>query len=610
LTGGHVRRLLAEAREEELPEAERAQIDAHLVTCQACRSFDLALARNDALVARREPAGRLPQLKAQTSSSPWLGLLRFASAGLVAVVVGASVGLALGQFRESQERQRQPQSTAAAAVIPGALTLAGSSPSAGFGFISTQGNELLVRSETSDAALVDLPNTLPTVAVAPNGRSIAVWLRGDAPNNNNRFTWSLRVLDAIDKTLGPVLLEAVDELPYGQMRWSSDGSGLIVGTQTPVFRSPQRPGPGAHNSWFAVDLPTAAASRVPALESSLTTAVYAWDRQRDLITAGGVVADADQTTYLVVHAGTVRTFTIPPSYSVRAADAYGGALVVAGLASCAGSKVPGTGCLYVEIHDQATFATIATLPSLQANLQQLPGMVFRPRSQDLIVSFIEQNGDVHDELWSDLGRGARRVLATSAAATDRRAVNGIIPRTDGSAVFIVRFDTSGTGRWYGVLASLEDSTQTPFEIRTGGNPLASVVLDPSFANAMAPAPSSTARTGRTAAELATCRQTGYSGTVVGAFTLRAGDLAQQDETRGGATGPHPLRSSFRDYPADTPIVLCFFDGFIAASQPRPIPPATPLPPYDRFAVTVDPSGQARLIVAGYRDRIVVAPQLP
>ena len=107
-----------------------------------------------------------------------------------------------------------------------------------------------------------------------------------------------------------------------------------------------------------------------------------------------------------------------------------------------------------------------------------------------------------------------------------------------------------------------------------------------------------------------CARDGYAGTLVGAFTLRATDLARQDETRGGANGPHPLRSQFRDYPADAPMVLCFFDGFIAATQVRPLPPATPLPPYDRYVVTVDPSGQTSLAVAGYRDRIVVAPQLP
>jgi hypothetical protein len=88
------------------------------------------------------------------------------------------------------------------------------------------------------------------------------------------------------------------------------------------------------------------------------------------------------------------------------------------------------------------------------------------------------------------------------------------------------------------------------------------------------------------------------------------DLARQDETRGGATGPHPLRSQFRDYPADTPIVLCFFDGFIAAPGGPPGISSATFRPDDRYVVTVDPSGQGRLAVAGYRDRIVVAPQLP
>jgi hypothetical protein len=114
----------------------------------------------------------------------------------------------------------------------------------------------------------------------------------------------------------------------------------------------------------------------------------------------------------------------------------------------------------------------------------------------------------------------------------------------------------------------------------------------------------------TSAEVVTCSSTAYTGTVVGAFTISAADLARQDETRGGATGPHPMRSQFRDYPADTPIVLCFFDAFIAApGGPPGIPPAT-FRPYDRYVVTVDPSGQGRLAVAGFRDRNVVAPQLP
>jgi hypothetical protein len=112
------------------------------------------------------------------------------------------------------------------------------------------------------------------------------------------------------------------------------------------------------------------------------------------------------------------------------------------------------------------------------------------------------------------------------------------------------------------------------------------------------------------AEVTACSRAGYSGTVVGAFTLRASDLAQQEEVGKGPAGPRVLRSSFRDYAPDTPIVLCFFDGFIAApGGPPPIPPAT-FRPYDRYVATVDPSGVAVLRVAGRQDTIVVGPRLP
>jgi hypothetical protein len=454
-------------------------MNAHLLSCEACRSFETALARNDLALASREVVHRLPALPTRPSSRV-PRLLGIASLGVVAVVLSLTIGLALGQWREERSRQTEPQS--AAAKIPGALSLAPSSLSSGFGLVSTQGNELLVRSEASSDPRVVLSNALSNVAVAPDGHSVAFWLRGELINNS--FAWSLHVLDAIDGTVGPPLVTTVDEVPYGLPRWSSDGTGLIAGTQTAVFRGLQRPGGTTHNTWFAIDLPTKAVTRLSTLEASLATTVYAWDRQRDLITAAGVVADVDATTYLIVHADKASTFRIAPHFIVRAADAYGGSLVIAGLASCSGQSVPGVGCLYVEVHDQATFATSASLPPQATTVQFVPGMVFRPRSGDLIVSFFEANGSVRDELWTDLGRGPRRLLAESANAADRGAVSGVIPRADGSAAFILRFDPSGSGRWYGVLASLNDTTQVPVEIQTGGNPLASVVLDPAFAQAL------------------------------------------------------------------------------------------------------------------------------
>jgi hypothetical protein len=107
-----------------------------------------------------------------------------------------------------------------------------------------------------------------------------------------------------------------------------------------------------------------------------------------------------------------------------------------------------------------------------------------------------------------------------------------------------------------------------------------------------------------------CARAGYDGTVVGAFSVRAGDLAAQEETPRGPSGPRPIRSRFRDYAPDAPIVLCYFDGFIGAPGGGvPVPPAT-FRPYDRYVVTIDPSGTASLVLAGHRDTITVAPRWP
>jgi hypothetical protein len=112
------------------------------------------------------------------------------------------------------------------------------------------------------------------------------------------------------------------------------------------------------------------------------------------------------------------------------------------------------------------------------------------------------------------------------------------------------------------------------------------------------------------AEVVACEHAGYDGAVVGAFTIRVGDLAKQDERQRGVNGPRPLGSFYESYPADTPIVLCFFDGSIAApGGPPPIPPAT-FRPYDRYVVTVDPSGASRFVAAGHRDTITIAPEIP
>lgn len=148
-------------------------------------------------------------------------------------------------------------------------------------------------------------------------------------------------------------------------------------------------------------------------------------------------------------------------------------------------------------------------------------------------------------------------------------------------------------------------------VATAGSLVGASVLfacsSPSLAPAVGPSPSPT-----DAVAAVACQTTGYDGTVVGAFRVRADQLATQDETpRGSPTGPHPVQSRFRAYAPDTLIVICYYDGPISApgGPPGPGSSAT-FRPYDRYALSVDNTGRMTLLVAGYRDTLAVGPYMP
>jgi len=417
-------------------------------------------------------------------------LARAMSLGLAITVVAAAAGLGLANWRA--QRTAPDESPTAAIGVPGALALAGGAPSLGFGLVSTEVNTLLVRNETTVSAPFSISNALPQVAVSPNGHEIAYWR--SVPDRTGGATWELFRADLIDpaaRDIG-VMTAPAGEVP-GSFVWSSDGTGLVVNTHSTVRRGPVGGGSSSavHSTWFIVDLASRKVTELaPAFESVVST-VYAWDRQRDLITGSGVSA-GDQNTFITLQGGRVATHELPAGAMIAAADAYGRSVVLARAQDCKGISAA-TRCPMLEIRDQATFNAFGVWESLNEPAHDMPQVVFRPRSQDLIVQFALPSGDARVELWSDLGRGARQVLATytqTARFTGPREL--VLPRVDGSAVFLMKFDDSAGGRWFGEIVSLSPTyntggqpQRTPFEIRTGGNPLASVVLDPAFARAMA-----------------------------------------------------------------------------------------------------------------------------
>ncbi len=242
-------------------------------------------------------------------------------------------------------------------------------------------------------------------------------------------------------------------------------------------------------------MPSRNVTELTALEQSggdgLVAEVYAWDRQRDLVTGSGYYGGKNM--FVTYRAGRLTKVAVPAGATIAAADPYGRSVVLAYDNDCKGVGLTTARCPLLETRDQATFGTVIASP-LGTATSGLPDVVFRPRSQDLIVQIPLQNGDAQVELWRDLGRGPHELLATYAQNvrfTGRREL--IVPRVDGSAVFLLKFDGSAGGRWFGEIVSFDpniaarsgqDPQRSPFEIRTGGNPLASVVLDPAFAQAL------------------------------------------------------------------------------------------------------------------------------
>jgi hypothetical protein len=516
---------------------------------------------------------------------------------LAVVLVASAVGLGLANWRA---QRTEPASSPGAAIgVPGPLALAGGAPSLGFGLVSTSANTLLVRNETTESAPFVFDNAPPPVAVSPNGHEIAYWQ--SVPNRTGGAMWELFRSDLIDasaRNIG-VMSAPAGEDP-GPFVWSSDGTGLVVNTGTAGRRGAGQNAP--LSSWFTVDVASRKVTRLPAGLERVVRTVHAWDRQRDLITGSGF--DGARNTFTTLQGGRVATHSVAVGSTIGAADGYGRSVVIAGAGDCKGVATTAR-CPVLETRDQASFA-VMTASAVGEPTASLPEVVFRARSQDLIVQLALPNGDARVELWSDLGRGPHRVLGSYSQTvrfTGPREL--VLPRVDGSAVFLMKFDDSAGGRWFGEIVSLsaqggQSPQRTPFEVRVGGNPIASVVLDPAFARAMEPArsaaspPPSVPIVGAPpvgdAAARAMCDGKLGSARLVGAFSSTAGVVADWVENVGVPDAPRAQGTAWRSLPANAPAYVCYFAGQFTISRPPPVPPATEPPLPDQAVILLDSTG--------------------
>ena len=491
MASGHVRELLARAREEQLLPAERDDVRAHLATCPDCAALDLTLERTERLLQVHEPVVSLPRRRAATNSAKPKRLWVPTGALGVVAVLALVIGVALGNWRATVASPKNPPP---AGPLPSPLVVGNGSVDAGFGFVSTDivspttGPIVTIRNETSRGVATSVRGALPNVAVSLNGQKVAIWA-SVANAAGTGQSYQLVVYNSIARTWSAPLFTSVSEVPRA-MLWSSDGTGVVFATATDAGRS-GLVGTQFHTSWFSLDVASAQARELMAFEG-IAEQVYSWDRSTDTITASRSVlarptpsASAPSGVFLVLSHGELRSFPIPAHWTVGAADSYGRSVVLLASTMCDDGSVR---CVRAEIRDQTTFGLVTTEFVLtRTPVRDLPTVSFRPRSQDLIVHQTYFGASPTVELWPDLGRGARRTLfqpgrphpGGGVTATD---VNQIITRPDGSSVFLLQFDNARTGRWFGDLVSLVDGNLIGYlDFSEGGNPLGSVVLDPGYA---------------------------------------------------------------------------------------------------------------------------------
>ena len=511
---------------------------------------------------------------------------------LATAAVTIMVGLAIGDRLNALRGDRAASERTAPAV-----------PSVGYGFFEAMpsatdpGN-----GTTSGVALFDelgrqlMPavDGLIQAKTSPDGRYVAVWLSG--PQG-----FELRVLDGINRSLGPTIFSTTERFTRVNeaMVWASDSSAVLVSTTADdtantagILRANLR----------AIDRSTGTV-RSLVTYSAFTFEPLGWDRAKGTALARAVTTANGGIQYLHV-ADDGRGVTSTQNVDDMPVVANDAATYVASFPTCI--PVP---CRRFIIHEASTYSVVAQidlgsrgdpLTTTSANW----AVLFRPRSSDVLVYFSRtgKKGVFGIEFYPDAGRGPRRDLGdlTVAPRSDGTITSpNAYFRADGSAVFYLDPNDPSGKSWYGDVIDLATGRHLP---ASAGLIRATVLVDVAAAGG-SPGP--------TPPEVTACAQGSavYGGTLVGAFTLTAGDLALQDETRNGPNGPRPLRSRFRDYPADTPIVLCYFDGPIAAPGGPAIPSAT-FRPYDRFVVAVDPSNRVNLLVAGHHDQIAVAPRMP
>ncbi len=215
----HPLELVERARDGDLSHFERREVDAHLSICPSCRAYAAELARNDALLARREPQLEAPALRMREGRTfGWTTAI--AVAAFLAVVITTAIGI-------GSDRAARP--------LPSLSTGSTTPPSAGS----------VARAANSPAptstAFAGEPTTTTGVRVNALPGLHGNWLFTEKIVSNASHTagelqvWALsvdggapRLAFAYEVRLGGVPEATLDSTPYLRRLFSPDGAQVVV----------------------------------------------------------------------------------------------------------------------------------------------------------------------------------------------------------------------------------------------------------------------------------------------------------------------------------------------------------------------------------------------
>jgi len=247
--GDHPDELLSDSLTGDLTDAERAQLDAHLATCPACRDTLAAFAEQRRLVSGMRhvapPRDLAPRVRAGIESGrflapPWWrrpGTLVGIGASLATVAAGVLAVVVISNLRPPQVAQSgSPQATATASSEPTASLDATPAPSAtaapplaadlnpvGALVYTVEIPEArleLVTSEGAEPIPVESHGTPVDATLSPDGDWVAFSLFGEGSGLVDSYAYRIS-----DGTLVPLTQQGLDS-PFLRFVWSPDGRVL------------------------------------------------------------------------------------------------------------------------------------------------------------------------------------------------------------------------------------------------------------------------------------------------------------------------------------------------------------------------------------------------